>query len=95
MCMTSLGHPSRAQSSESAVAALWEVSPSGSRLSFGSEKLSSLFGMTNRATMPHKESWQHRAMALAMGGRPPPSLLREKGAGNFSQHFGCFAGVAL
>lgn len=64
-------------------------------LFFGSEKLSSLFGMTNKATVPCEESCQHLAMALAMGGRPPSSLLREKGVGNFSQLFGCFTGDAL
>lgn len=94
MCVTPLGRPTRAQSSKSAVAPLWEVSLSCSRLSFGLEKLSSLFDMT-KTTPSQEESCQHRAMLLAVGGWPPPSLLWEKGDGNFSQLFGCFAGDAL
>lgn len=95
MCVTTREHPSRAQSSESAVAPLREVSLSSSRLSFGSEKLSSPFDVTNKATVAHEESRHHHAMVLAVGGRPPPSLLHEEGVSNFSQLFGCFAGDAL
>lgn len=60
-----------------AVAGLWlhcRWSLSSTRLSFGSEKLCPLFGMANKAMVPHRESHQLRAVAHAMGGQPPPPL---------------------
>lgn len=83
------------QSCESAAAPLQEVSPGGSRLSCASEELSSLFGMTYEATMPSRGPCHCHATVLAMGGRPPPSLLCETGGGRFRQHLGCFAECAL
>lgn len=89
MCMTPSGHPGAAQSSGRAVAPLRAVTEQH-QVVLQLREPQPLFGMANKAIVPHREPHQRRAVAHAMGGTSIPGAWM--GVGNFSQRFVCFAG---